>query len=160
MPAQTRIQPCPVAGRDGVEHQERSAAVERRGLGGAHQGRAQPLPAHAAVHEHLHQIGPVRLIFGQIQHQLDGTAHAARVFGDEQRALAARHAVCHSPPERERLVTRHRLHEAHRRATLHAVHEHVGQAGQGGRVNRIQPPDRPRRVHRRLLGPSAAKITA
>jgi hypothetical protein len=112
------------------------------------------------MHEHLREIGPVRLVLGQIEHELDGAAYAVLVFGDEQRALTPRHAVRHAAPERERLVPRHRLHEADRRATLHAVQEHIGQACQGRLVHRLQPPDRPGRVHRRLLGLSPAKITA
>jgi hypothetical protein len=39
------------------------------------------------VHEHLRDVGAVRLVLGQVEQQLHGAAQALRIVGDEQRAL-------------------------------------------------------------------------
>ena len=49
---------------DGVEDEEGLAGFACRGFGGLHQGGAESLPAGAAMHEHLHELGAVRLILG------------------------------------------------------------------------------------------------
>ena len=54
------------------------------------------------MHEHLRQVGAVRLVLGLVEHELHRADDADRVLGDEERALAALHAVGHAPPERQR----------------------------------------------------------
>jgi hypothetical protein len=39
------------------------------------------------MHQHLRQIGAVRLILGLIERQLHRAVQASRIFGDQQRAL-------------------------------------------------------------------------
>jgi hypothetical protein len=87
------------------------------------------------VHEHLCHVGAVRLIFGQIENQLEGAAYAKRVLGHEQGSLAFRDAVRHPPPEGGGLLTCHRRHEADRGPTVHAIHEHVGEPLKGRRIH-------------------------
>jgi hypothetical protein len=128
LPTQARIQPFRVSAGNRIQHEQRAAAVERHRLGRAHQRGAEPLPPDPAMHQHLRQVGPVRLVLRQIEHELHRAAHAPLVLGHQQRAPAVREAVGHAPPERQRLVPRHRLHEAHRRAGFDAVHEHIGKA--------------------------------
>ena len=110
-------------------------------LGGSHQRLAQPLAARTAVHQHLGDVGAVRLVLGLVEDHLHGAHDAVGVLGHQQHALAARHAVAHLAPERERLVVRHRQHEAHRRPAFDAVDEHVGQAPQLRLVQGVEPAD-------------------
>jgi len=41
------------------------------------------------MYQHLRQIGAVRLVVRQVEQQLHGAAHPARVFADQQRACAS-----------------------------------------------------------------------
>jgi hypothetical protein len=111
------------------------------------------------VHQHLGDVGAMRLILGQIQNQLHGAADAEGVFRHEQRALPFRDAIRHATPEGHRLVARHRLHEADRRAAFDAIDQHVGQPPDDCVVDRGETPDRPRLRHRRPPS-SDAKTTA
>jgi aryl-alcohol dehydrogenase-like predicted oxidoreductase len=86
--------------------------------------------------------GAVRLVLGQVEDQLRGAAQALLVLGREQHALAARHAVAHTAPEGERLVHRHRQHEADRGAAFDAVDQHAGQRVEFGGAGRIEPAGR------------------
>ncbi len=65
------------------------------------------------------------LVLGLAQHQLDGTAQALSVLGDQQRPLSRGHPLGHATPEAERAVARQRVHEADRRAAQDAVDQHV-----------------------------------
>src|SRR6266536_4938509 len=66
-PTQALVQPCGVAAGDGVEHEQSFSTIPRRGLGGPHERRPQPLTADAAMHQHLRQIGAVRLVLRLVQ---------------------------------------------------------------------------------------------
>jgi hypothetical protein len=68
------------------------------------------------VDEHLGQVGPVLLVVGLLEHELDRADDADVVLRHEQRALAGRDTGGHAAPERLRLFRRQRVHEADRRA--------------------------------------------
>jgi hypothetical protein len=61
-PAQARVQARGVAVGDGVEHQQGLAALARRRFRGAYQRCPQTLAPDAAMHQHLREIGAVRLV--------------------------------------------------------------------------------------------------
>jgi hypothetical protein len=58
------------------------------------------------VHQHLGEVGAVRLVLRLREHQLHGADDALRILGHQQRTLAARHALGHVAPERERALLR------------------------------------------------------
>ena len=39
------------------------------------------------MHQHLRQLGAVRLVLGLVEHQLHGAAQASRIFGDQVPSL-------------------------------------------------------------------------
>ena len=67
--------------------------LARHVLGGAHQRGARAPAPRAAVHEHLREVGAVRLVLGLVEHQLHRADDAALVLGDQQRAFAAGHVI-------------------------------------------------------------------
>ena len=112
--------------------------------------------AAAAMHEHLRDVGPMRLVLGKAEHELHGAEHALRVFRHEQRPLAARDAVDDAAPERRGLGARHRLHEAHRRTAFDAVDEHVGQGLDQARPLPSARSDAPSRLRHPSCPPGGA----
>ena len=77
----------------------------------------------------------------EFENALHGADDAALVvLRDEQRTLAARHAIGDLAPERDGLGPRHRLHEADRRAAFDAIDQHVGQRVDVlGGLGRVEP---------------------
>ena len=113
------------------------------------------------MHQHLHQVGAVRLILGQVEQQLHGAAQAVRIVGDQQRPFARGHALGHAAPERHGAVARQRVHEAHRRAAFDAVDQQVGKSVDLRVIERMQAPQGPGGcAHRLLVGGSHAITTA
>ena len=112
------------------------------------------------MHQHLRQIGAVRLVLGLVEHQLHGAAQALRILGDQQRAFARGHALRHAAPERHRAVARQRVHEAHRRTAFDAVDQHVGELVDLRVIERVQASQGPGGCHHRLEGVSDAITTA
>ena len=110
----------------GIEHQQCLSALACGSFGGSQQRCPQPLATCAAMHQHLRQIGAVRLILGLVEYQLHGAAQALRIVSNQQRAFTSGHALGHAAPERNRAVARQRVHEAHRRATFDAVDQYIG----------------------------------
>jgi hypothetical protein len=121
------VQPRGVAACNGVEHEERPAAVAGGRFRRLEQRCTDPLPPCATVHEHLGQICPVRLIFGKVEQQLHGAADAVPIVGDEEYPFAGADAARHAPPECERAIPREGMHEADRRSTFDAIDQNVGQ---------------------------------
>jgi hypothetical protein len=115
----------------------------RHAFGRAHQGLAQALAAAAAVHQHLGQVGAVRLVFGLGQHQLHRAANALPVFGHQQRALARRHALRYVTPERLGALTRERVHKTHRGIAFHTVDQNIGKRADLRVSHGWQAPQRP-----------------
>ena len=72
----------------GVEHQQRLAELARHILRRIQDGRADAAAARAAMHQHLRQVGAMRLVLGQRENQLRGAADPVLVFGHDDRALA------------------------------------------------------------------------
>ena len=69
----------------------------------------------------------MRLVFRQVENQLHRADDAARVLGDQERTLAAC-CGCRDPrPEGGGLIKTQWAHEAHRRATLYAIYQEVGE---------------------------------
>src|SRR5262249_9535150 len=111
-PAEARVEALGVAARS-VEDEERLAGAARRFFGSLHQARPRSAAADAAVHEHLGDVGTVRLIFRLREDDLHrADDRTVGLFGDEKGALALRGALCDRAPERARLVPRQRAHEA------------------------------------------------
>ena len=82
---------------------------------------------HAPMHEHLRDVGPVRLVVGQGGNDLHRPDDAAVVAGHEQHASAARHAGGDAAPEPYRLVAGQREHEVDGRTAFDAVDQDVRQ---------------------------------
>jgi hypothetical protein len=104
---------------------------------------AQALAAHAAVHQHLGQVGAVRLVLRLGQHQLHRAANALRVFGHQQRAFTRRHAFGHAAPEGQGALARKRVHKTHRGVAFDAVDQHAGESGDLRIGHGLQAPQRP-----------------
>ena len=120
------IEPLGIGAR-GIEHEQRFAELARELLCGAQKRLPDTAAPRAAVHQHLGQIGAVRLVFRQIEDQL----HRADDARDRPRRPGARarpSARCcgNAAPEADRLVERERAHEAHRGAALDAVDQDLG----------------------------------
>jgi hypothetical protein len=158
-PTAALVEACAVAAGDRVEHEERAPGGARRRLGRLQERRADTPSADTTVHQHLREVGAVRLILRQIEDEVDRPADAALVLRDEKRARAGRDVARDTAPEGFGALAGQRVHEAHRRAALDAVDQHVGEAGDLGVGDRVQPADR--RRHRRTLaaGASPAAIT-
>jgi DNA-binding IclR family transcriptional regulator len=148
-PPHALVQAGGVAAGDGVEHEQRLAAVARSGFGGAHERRPQALAARAAIYQHLREIGAMGLVLGLVEHQLHGAAHACCVFGDEQRAVARGHVRCDAPPERDSPLARERLHETDGGAAVDAIDQDAGKPVNVRVIHRAQPSHRPGCGHRR-----------
>ena len=80
------------------------------------------------MHEHLRQIGAVRLILRLTEYQLYGADGALHILRNEQRPFALSHPVGHVPPEIHRLLHRQRMHEAHRCTAFHAIDQQLGKS--------------------------------
>jgi hypothetical protein len=78
--------------------------------------------------QRLCDVRAMRLVLRLLQDQLHGTAHAARIFSDQQGTCTAANPLCHATPKGGSPLARERVHETNRRATLDAVNEYVGEA--------------------------------
>src|SRR5437588_427201 len=80
------------------------------------------------MHEHLRDIGSMRLIFELRPDHLSGAYDGTRpLLGHQHHALATCRARRGAAPERLRLAPGQRWHEAYGRAALHAVPEYIAQ---------------------------------
>mgnify|MGYP003351443789 CR=1 FL=1 len=85
MPACSLIETfCRTAG-DGIEHQNSLALLPRGHLGGDHKSLRDAVSPGAPVHEHLGDIGAMRLILRLCSDDLHRAYNLARIIlGDEQ----------------------------------------------------------------------------
>jgi len=86
-----------------------------------------PTPC-SAVHEHLRQVGAVRLILGLVEDELYGADEAAGILGHEQRSLTPSDSRGDATPEIQCLRHGQGMHEAHRRAAVDAIDQQFGQS--------------------------------
>jgi hypothetical protein len=161
-----RLAPTPGA-RTGVRpHRWRcraraaSCTIARRGFSRLHQRCPEPLAACTTMHQHLRELGAVRLVLGLVEHELHGAAQAASIGGHEQRAFAPGDALGHPPPECDGAVARQRVHEAHRRAAVDAVDQHARKVIDLRIIERVHASHRPRGCAHRREVLSEAMTTA
>ncbi|KAJ3058714.1 hypothetical protein HK102_010348, partial [Quaeritorhiza haematococci] len=142
-PTQAFVEPGGVAVGDGVEDQKRLAARAGGLLGGAHQGLADAPAAGSAGHQHLRQVGAVRLVFGEVDDQLHGAAESLRILGRQDDPAARGRFTRHATPERLGPFPRQREHEADRGPALDAIDQQVGEPPDRCAVDGIEPPHGP-----------------
>ncbi len=70
----------------------------------------------------------MRLILRLLEDELHGADDAVGVLGREQRNFTLRHAMGRAPPEVLCLRRRQGVHEAHRRAAVHAIDQQFGES--------------------------------
>jgi len=130
---------CCVPISDRVEDKERLATFARGHFGGSHQQCCESLPACAAMHEQFGNIRAVRLVLRLMENELDGTADAQTILGDEERAGSRRHFLRHTPPKRQGSLAREGLHEADGRAPIHAVQQDTRELLELSIIDGIKP---------------------
>jgi hypothetical protein len=78
------------------------------------------------MHEHLRQIGAMRLILRLGPNDLNGADDRSRgILSCEHHPLAARQAGCDAAPEGPRLRSGYRKHEADGSTAFHTIDKHV-----------------------------------
>ena len=138
LPAAAFVEPLGLGTR-GVEHQQGAAGLERGTFRGGQHQRADAVTARAALHQHLGNVGAMRLVFLRRPHGLRGAQDlAAFIHGDDQRAFVSPETLGDTTPIRFRLVLRHGPHEIHRRAAFHAVDEHITKSRQFVRTDNVE----------------------
>ena len=131
-----------------VEHQQRLAAFERAAFGAGEQRGTDTAPARAPMHQHLRKIRAMRLILRLGENELHrADDDSGRVLSRQHHAFASRRTPEHGAPELLGFVTRHRQHEAHRRAAFHAVDQHVAQGLEFALADCFQTADPDRFAH-------------
>ncbi len=147
-PAETFVEAGAIAAGDGVKDEEGFAGGAGGGFGGAEEGGTDTLAAHSAMNEHFGEVGAVRLVFGEVEDELNGAANAVGIFGNEEEALFPGDIGCDFAPERKAALARKRVHEADGGAAFDAIDEEIGKLvqlrfadvmeladGAGGRVH-------------------------
>ena len=99
----------------------------RAAASAAHECFSQSPPPGPAQHEHLRQIGAMRLILRQADDELHGAAQSQFVLGDNQNPLAIGDALGNLAPKRHRAVARQGMHEADGCAAFDAIEQNVAE---------------------------------
>src|SRR5688572_4812940 len=138
LPAASLVEPLRFGARR-VEHQQCLASIEGCLLGGREHQRAHTMATRTASHQHLGNVGPMRLVFLRRPYGLRGAqGRAALILGDDQRAFATFEARRDTTPIDLCLGPRHRPHEIHRRTAFHAVDEHIAESCQLARSDGVE----------------------
>src|SRR5512138_964197 len=139
LPTMARVQAVRGGVCDRVEHEQPLACVERCAFGREQQRSADAGVARASMHEHLRDIGSMRLIlrhrgdYGHGPHD-----RAIRILRGEHDALATGNTLCVASPKAFRFLARHRIHEAHGRAAFDAIDEHVAELADLALAERLE----------------------
>jgi len=106
------------------------------------------------MHLQLHQIRPVRLVLCNIQHELHRPANPALILRHQNQPPPLLNRLRHPLPERHRPFPGDRQHEPNRRASLHAVNQHLRQLREMPLLEPLQPPNRDTRRFLRVHPPA------
>ena len=110
---------------------------------------SEPETPRAPMHEHLREIGAMRLVLGLAQCELDRPADPGGVLRDPEGAIAGVDVARDLGPECARPIAAERRQEAHRRTALDAIDEDVRQRIDVRRIERTDESNRPRGAQRR-----------
>ena len=94
LPAQTRIKPFGVTAGHSIEHQQSPAGTPCLDLDGAHEGGSDATPTGGAMHLHLGDVGPVGLVVGRGEDELNSADDGlgSGILGHQDDALTPRGA--------------------------------------------------------------------